>query len=95
MKVYISGKIGDLPIDEVVKKFSDAKNKLLECGFDVVNPVELPHNHDKTWHSYMIEDLIALKDCTHICLLDCHADSPGAMIEKAFAIRMGLKFVEI
>jgi hypothetical protein len=94
MKVYISGKIGDLPMDEVIKKFRDKELELLQYGFDVVNPVTLPHNHDKTWFSYMIEDLQALRDCTHICLLPCHTDSPGALIEKAFAKRMGLKIID-
>jgi hypothetical protein len=93
MKVYISGKIGDLPMDFVIAKFASKQMYLEQKGYEVVNPVNLPHDHDKSWHSYMIEDLQAMKDCTHICMLPCHIDSPGALIEKAFATRMGLIFI--
>lgn len=48
MKIYISGKITGLPYDEAAAIFNRAKAFLLAKGFEVVNPMELPHNHNKT-----------------------------------------------
>jgi len=93
-RVYISGKIGDLPFDQVTDKFNKAKVWVTVNGWgEPVSPIDLPHNHDKTWASYMIEDLIALKSCHACYMLSCWEDSPGAKIEHSFAQRMGLTII--
>ena len=39
MKVYISGKIGEvIPSQETLAKFKEAENDLLSLGFEVFNP---------------------------------------------------------
>lgn len=88
MKIYISGKITGLPIDECKAKF-DLRVKSY-VNNEPVSPMDLPHDHDKSWASYMIECLIALKECQAIHMMPCWKDSPGAMIEHDFAKRMGL-----
>jgi len=86
LKVYIAGKIGDIPFQEVEKKFKEAKKSLLSMGYDAVIPIEFTHNHGKTWAEYMIEDLTELNKCDGICMLPCWKDSPGARIEFNFAV---------
>jgi len=88
-KIYISGKITG--IENFAELFQDAENYLLSKGYEVVNPVKLNHDHDKTWESYMKEDLKALLDCDEIYLLENHYKSKGAIIEKAIAIELGIK----
>lgn len=91
MKVYISGKITGLPIAEAKAKFDRCKSELIMDDYEPVSPMDLPHDHDKSWASYMIECLIALKECEAIHMLPCWKDSPGAMIEHDFAKRMGIQ----
>ena len=51
-KVYICGKISGME-DEAKVLFEEAETKLKERGFEVINPMKLPHNHDKQWTSYV------------------------------------------
>jgi hypothetical protein len=87
--IYIAGKIGDLPMDQVEKNFSEARIFYEELGYKVISPIDLPHNHDKSWASYMMEDLHALIKADEVAMLNNWHDSPGANIEHAFAKRMG------
>lgn len=88
-KVYIAGKIGNLPFDEVESKFKKAKEELIKMGYDARIPIEFDHNHGKTWAEYMLEDLAELNKCDAICLLPCWETSPGARIERDFAYGAG------
>lgn len=89
MKLYLSGKIGGLSEAEYKPKFYVAKRYFESLGHEVVSPLDLPHKHDRTWSSYMLEDLAALAPCDGIVLLHDWEDSPGAKIEAAFAYQMG------
>lgn len=80
MKIYISGKITGMEAEAKVL-FQQAEDKLTALGYEVVNPMKLPHEHDKRWISYMIECLIALKPCDGIYLIDNWNNSRGAIIE--------------
>ncbi len=80
MKIYISGKITGMEV-EAKALFQQAEDKLTALGYDVVNPMKLPHEHDKEWISYMIECLKALKPCDGIYLIDNWNDSNGAIWE--------------
>jgi hypothetical protein len=91
LKCYISGKITG--IDNYEKLFSDAENYLLSKGYDVVNPVKLNHDHDKSWESYMRVDLKALLDCDAIYMLKNFHSSKGAIIEKNLAYQLGIKII--
>ena len=88
MRIYISGKISGLPIDEASQNFILAKTsiKIVRSSADVVSPFELrPFLGIRTWFCYMITDLLALRKCTHIALLPNWTDSRWAVIEYYFA----------
>lgn len=94
-KVYISGKISDLPLDEVEHKFYIVEQFLIQEGFEAVNPLKINHDHEKTWGAYMIEDLKVLSTCDSIAMIWDWKSSPGAQIEIAFAERMGIEVLYI
>jgi hypothetical protein len=91
-KIYISGKISGIE-SEAVELFAKAENELLLKGFEPVNPMALNHEHDKSWHSYMKEDIKALCDCDQIFMLSNWVDSKGAIIEHAIAMYLGIKVI--
>jgi hypothetical protein len=91
MKIYISGKITGLNEHDAFAKFARAEQDLSMFAHDPVNPMKLPHDHDKTWHSYMKEDIRHLCDCEAILMLNNWADSKGAIIENSLAIMLGIK----
>lgn len=93
MKIYIAGKIGDLPEEEYKSNFEKAKQHLIEQGYEVLSPVDLPHNHDKSWSSYMKEDLRALMECEALFALRNWKKSPGATIEVNLAVQLGINII--
>jgi hypothetical protein len=88
-KIYISGKITNL--ERADELFAIAEQTLSNTGYTVVNPCTIPHSHDKTWHSYMKEDIKAMCDCDEIFMLSNWKDSIGATIEHRLATELGLK----
>lgn len=90
-KIYISGKITG--IDNYAELFESAEKLLIEKGFEVINPVKLNHLHDKTWNSYMKEDIKALMDCDAIYMLKNWHQSKGAIIEKKLAFELGIQII--
>ena len=91
-KIYITGKISGIE-DTARKLFQEAETKLTQKGYTVVNPMKLPHNHDKTWKSYMKEDIKALMDCDEIYALNNWEKSEGATIEIKIAQAIGIKVI--
>jgi len=89
-KIYISGKISGIE-EEALELFAKAESELQYKGFVMVNPMKLNHQHDKSWHSYMKEDVKALCDCDAIYMLSNWTDSKGAIIEHTIAMYLGLK----
>jgi Asp-tRNA(Asn)/Glu-tRNA(Gln) amidotransferase A subunit family amidase len=90
-KIYISGKISG-EIEEAEKRFEKAEKGLKKLGYEVVNPMKLPHNHDKSWESYMRECIKALMDCTHIYLIrENITSSKGVQIEINLALQLDIK----
>lgn len=88
-KVYISGKITGIE-DHAPKLFSSAEFMLQAKGFLTVNPLSLNHNHNRTWHDYMKEDVKAICDCDAVFMLNNWKDSRGAKIEHEIASYLGL-----
>jgi len=91
-KIYISGKITGIE-DEAPMIFKKAEIKLKEQGFDVVNPMNLKHDHDKSWEAYMREDLTAMLTCDYIYMLKNYADSKGAKVELNLAVELGFTII--
>lgn len=92
-KIYISGKISGLGEVHVQALFGYAETQLINKGYDVVNPINLRHDHDRSWLSYMREDIKALMNCDAIYMLTNWKDSKGAKIEHDLAQSLGLQIL--
>ena len=90
MKYYISGKISGIE-NAAPELFKKAEKQLQANGFETVNPMTLNHEHDKSWHSYMKEDVKALCECDVIYMLSNWTDSKGAIIEHTIAMYLGMR----
>ena len=91
MKIYLSGRITGTT--DFQQRFSEAEQELINQGHEVVNPVNLPHDHDKRWHSYMKECLKSMLDCDAIYMLKNWHSSKGAIIEKTLAYQLGIQII--
>ena len=93
MKVYISGAITNNP--NAKAQFDKAKETLLELnkGYEPISPMDLPHNHDKSWKSFMKEDIIELMKCDAIYMMQGWHESKGAVIEKELACALDFKII--
>jgi hypothetical protein len=92
-KCYIAGKITGLSLDAFTQNFESAKNEVKNLGFEPVSPTDLKHDHDRTWLSYMREDLKAMLECDVVYVQRNWNDSPGASIEVLMAKRLGLQVI--
>lgn len=90
-KCYIAGKATGLKENEYRPLFESAAETLRSMGYDPIIPIDLPHDHDKTWQSYMKECTKALIDCDAIMVLYNWASTPGARFEEHVAMRLGIK----
>lgn len=52
--------------------------------------MELPHDHDKTWESYMKECLIAMLSCDAVCAMPNFNLSKGATMECELALSLNM-----
>jgi hypothetical protein len=88
MKLYISGKItGD---KNYRKKFADAEKRLVDAGYEVVNPAKLcPADTD--WHMAMRICIKALMDCNGVALLNDWRQSKGSKCEHGLALDVGIE----
>jgi hypothetical protein len=94
MKIYISGQITGLDYADAYQRFEQAEKQLKDENWDeIVNPMKLNHEHDKTWENYMLVDIKALFECDAIYMLNNWCNSKGARIERSIAIEMGLEII--
>ena len=99
IRVYLSGPITGLSEEEYTLRFATAERHYEAAGYEVVNPVTIGQELQKTipqptWGDYMKVDLEALQRCTHIALLEGWEQSPGANREKQEAERLGLEIMQ-
>lgn len=93
-KIYISGKISGLPMNNVIDKFNLHAAFLKLRGYEPVNPIYVsPYREDKQWHDYMVDDIAALFQCDAIYMLADWGQSRGARIEYQIAKELGLKII--
>ena len=85
-KIYIAGKISDLPVSEYTEKFRLASLLLLFCGYEPVNPLDFCSDIiSGRWLDYMERCLDMLPQCDGIYLLRDWKYSSGAIIEQRVA----------
>lgn len=99
-KIFISGKITGEPVYECAEKFRYAWLMILEgwngfCHVDsAVNPLELEGIHFGISHEEAMKICFdALKECTHIYMLEDWEESKGAKMEHEFAKQNGLTII--
>lgn len=73
--------------------FQKLEDELTAKGYEVINPMKLNHDHDKTWENYMRVCIKALCDCDAIYVMKNHFDSRGAIIEVDLAIKLKLDLI--
>lgn len=88
-KIYLSGKITGIE-SEAPALFEAVEKMLISHGHEVVNPITLAHDHDKSYAAYMKADIRAMCDCDTIFMLANYNDSPGAWKELEIAKTIGL-----
>ena len=94
MKIYISGKITGLPLEEAKANFKKVEKGLQRQGYLAINPMELvPYHPDKNWNDYMVDDIALLLTCDTIYMMDNYKESKGAKLELAIAKELGLKVI--
>ena len=89
-RIYISGKISGIE-SEAPALFQAAENYLNSVGYEAVNPMKIEPKHDKSWSSFMREDIKELCDCDEIYMLCNWKTSEGAKLELYIAEKLGLK----
>lgn len=80
-------------MEQVRKNFDLGKEQAKRLGFIPVSPLDLPHNHDGSWESYMKEDLQQLLQCKFLYALPNWEESKGARIEIELATTLGIHVI--
>lgn len=91
MVVYIAGKMTGLP-DLGRPKFQAAAKKLRDDGFVVLNPAELPDGMPGDRYMPICLAMVGVADAVY--LLRGWRDSPGATLERNYALYQGKIIVE-
>ncbi len=93
-KCYIAGKISGLPKEVYEAHFRQAALEVKALGYDPVVPIDLPHDHDKSWEAYMREDLRAMLDCQAVFAMRGWSGSEGATLEVNLADKLRIPVIE-
>jgi hypothetical protein len=90
LKVYLCGSISN---DNKYKmKFIRAENKLINLGYDVINPVTICYPNTN-WEICMRICIAALATCDCIYIIDNIQNSEGAQLEKYIAEKLKIDFI--
>lgn len=90
LKIYISGKIAHMDLDERRRAFKMAADYWQLKGYDVFNPFENGLSQDEDWRKHMRVDIRALVDCDAIYMLQGWELSKGAKLELDVASSCGI-----
>ena len=91
-KVFISGKVSDLPYLVAYGNFANAERTLAAMGYEVVNPMKICRKN-WSWLRCMIKCLWAIFFCKKVYQLPDWKDSKGARIECRWAKFLGKRIV--
>jgi predicted transcriptional regulator len=92
-KIYISGKITGLPLEEVKEKFEKAEKFLIAKGYEVVNPTRNGIPESEPWDVHVAFDIVAMLGCSAVYMLQDWPYSKGATIEKSVAEIAGKEII--
>jgi len=81
MKIYISGKISGMNINEAREHFAKVESNLRSKGNDVVNPFNNGLKVTDPWERHIARDIKNLLECDKVFLLSGWENSRGARIE--------------
>jgi len=98
MTIYISGQISGLPEAEALSNFAKAKSQLqlMHPDATIISPMhDIKHEHDKSWESYMKQDIGELLRCNTIALLPNWSKSKGAKLEYLIATSLNFEVIFI
>lgn len=87
-RIYVAGPMTGLP-DLNFPAFHAEAARLRALGFTVVNPAEVNPDPSTPWTECMFSDLKELTECDGIVMLPGWEKSPGAQIERLWAMRTG------
>jgi hypothetical protein len=93
MRIYISGQISGLPLEETKAKFGNIENELAKQGYEVVNPLKNGIPYNAPWEVHIAMDILLLIGCQAIYLLPDWAYSKGATLEKKIAEFTGQQII--
>lgn len=89
MKIYLSGKVSDLPPEKVRANFAQAADQIRAFGHEPISPLDSGIDYYDKWEKHIAADIAMLLNCDAIYLLKDWKDSKGARIEKAIANECG------
>lgn len=92
-KCYIAGPMTGYE-DLNYPAFAAMAEKLRQMGFEVVSPAEL-NPITCGYREAMLNDIRALIECDHICLMDGWERSKGASLEKHIADVLEITIIEV
>ena len=90
-RIYISGAISHLDLEERRSAFAEAEELLTGKGYEVFNPFKNGVSQDEHWREHMRVDLAELPKCDAIYMLDGWGTSKGAKLEFDVATTCGLE----
>jgi hypothetical protein len=91
-KVFISGKVSDLPYLVAYGNFSNAERTLAAMGYEVINPMKICKKH-WGWVRCMAKCLWAILWCDKLYQLENWQESRGARIEYKWGKFLRKRFV--
>lgn len=92
-KVYIAGPMTGYPKLNY-PAFAAMAEKLRRMGFEVVSPAEL-NPITCGYREAMLNDIRALIECDHICMMEGWEKSKGATLEHHIASVLGILPIEV
>ncbi len=85
MKIYLSGAISGVPLDEARRRFADAEAELRWQGYEVLNPFDNGLHWSDPWGDHMKADIKMLLGADIIFMLSGWEASKGAQLELTIA----------
>lgn len=94
-KLYLSGPITGLEIDEARERFAAAQELMESQGWETVNPMDNGVPVEAAWEEHLAADIINLFACKAIAMLPGWQLSQGARLEHALARKIGMRIIEV